>query len=156
MLTEGSVLGGVISASAYADGVAFVASNRYTEGMTDTCAIDVRDGHVIWRQTAADDHLWLVAHANGVVYVGTTGSTLYALDGASGNVLWMTDVPDSIAGGPRSRRPLFVHGAISGRSAAAKPARAGDGVRRQLGTRSTFTTERWAPRRLHDRAVVHD
>ncbi len=108
-LTDGSVLGGVISASAYADGVAFVASNRYSEGLTDTCAVDVRDGHVIWRQTTTNITYGAVAHANGVVYVGTTDKTVYALDGTSGDVLWMTDAPDSIAGGPAvSGGRLFV------------------------------------------------
>jgi outer membrane protein assembly factor BamB len=109
MLTDGSVLGGVISASAYADGVEFVASNRYLEGLTDTCAVDVRSGNVLWRQTATNITYGAVAHANGVVYVGTTDKTLYALDGASGNVLWMTTAPDSIAGGPAiSGGLLFV------------------------------------------------
>jgi outer membrane protein assembly factor BamB len=108
-LTDGSILGGVISASAYADGIAFAASNRYADGLTDTCAIDVRDGHIAWRQTQTMITYGAVAHANGVLYVGTTSGTVYALDGKSGSVLWMHDAMDSIAGGPAvSDGKLFV------------------------------------------------
>ena len=100
-LTTGSVLGGVISPSAYADGVAFVASNRYSEGLSDVVALDVRDGHELWRTTIpAETTYGGVAHANGVVYVGTTAASVIALDGATGQMLWSDNTPDSIAGGP--------------------------------------------------------
>jgi polyvinyl alcohol dehydrogenase (cytochrome) len=100
MLTQGSVLGGVISASAYADGVAFAASNRNMDGYTDTVAINVHDGKELWRNTAPMTTYGAVAHANGVLYLATTAGTVFALDGASGKVLWMADAPDSMAGGP--------------------------------------------------------
>jgi len=100
MITEGAVLGGVISASAYADGTLFVASNRYQMGATRTVALDATTGMVKWEHSAPMITYGGVAHANGVTYVGTTNGTLYALDASDGKELWSVDMPDAIAGSP--------------------------------------------------------
>jgi polyvinyl alcohol dehydrogenase (cytochrome) len=100
MITAGSVLGGVISASAYADETLFVSSNRFQDGQTRTVALDAATGMVRWEHMAPMITYGGVAHANGVTYVGTTAGTIFALDDANGSELWSEQLPDAIAGSP--------------------------------------------------------
>lgn len=100
MITPGAVLGGVISASAYANDSVFVASNRFQDGQTRTVALDATSGMVRWEHVSPMITYGGVAHANGVTYVGTTNGTIYALDAASGAELWSEQLPDAIAGSP--------------------------------------------------------
>jgi outer membrane protein assembly factor BamB len=101
-LGSGSVLGGVISASAYADGLIFAVCNAFARSSSTAFAIDARNGEIVWRFGLSNMTYGGVAHANGVVYIGTTSGALYALDGASGDMLWTDQAPDgqAIAGGP--------------------------------------------------------
>jgi polyvinyl alcohol dehydrogenase (cytochrome) len=100
MITPGAVLGGVISASAYANDSVFVASNRFMDGRTRTVALDATSGMVRWEHDAPMITYGGVAHANGVTYVGTTSGIAYALDASSGRELWSEQLPDAIAGSP--------------------------------------------------------
>ena len=98
-LTTGSVLGGVISASAYANGVAYVASNRFTEGLTDVVALDVSNGRELWRTTLSEITYGGVAYANGVVYLGNDSAKVFALNAATGATLWTDRTPNAIGSG---------------------------------------------------------
>jgi polyvinyl alcohol dehydrogenase (cytochrome) len=111
MISAGSSLGGVISASAYANGMIFVASNEGMAGPTATVALDAKDGHIVWRHSAPKVTYGGVAHANGVVYLATTAGSIFALDGAKGTMLWVDQTPENrpIAGSPSvSRGKLLV------------------------------------------------
>jgi polyvinyl alcohol dehydrogenase (cytochrome) len=99
-VSAGSVLGGVISASAYADGKIFVASNERFMGQSVVAALNAASGVEQWRQIVPTDTYSGVSHANGVVYVGTNGGTLHAFDASNGTPLFSDTLPDSIAGGP--------------------------------------------------------
>ena len=101
-VSSGSVLGGVISASAYADGLVFVASNEFVVSRTTLAAIDARNGDIVWSAQYGNLTYGGVAHANGVVYVGSTSGSMYAFDAASGELLWLDQTPGSqpIAGSP--------------------------------------------------------
>jgi polyvinyl alcohol dehydrogenase (cytochrome) len=101
-LTAGSVLGGVISASAFAQGMVFVASNDQAAAGTQTIGLNAKDGTIAWRHESPNLTYGGVAHANGVVYLGTTAGSIFALDGAKGTALWVDQTPESqpIAGSP--------------------------------------------------------
>jgi polyvinyl alcohol dehydrogenase (cytochrome) len=99
-VSTGSQLGGVMGASAYANGVVFVAGNERMAGTTTLMAINAADGAVLWTYSAASTTYASLAHANGVVYLGTTSGMLYAVDAASGHVLWSDMMPNGIGGGP--------------------------------------------------------
>jgi polyvinyl alcohol dehydrogenase (cytochrome) len=100
MITPGSPLGGVMSASAYANGMVYVASNRFGQGMTRTVALDASNGAVKWEHDEASVTYGGVAHANGVAYVATNAGTIWALDAQSGAELWSAALPDATAGSP--------------------------------------------------------
>jgi polyvinyl alcohol dehydrogenase (cytochrome) len=100
MLTAGSALGGVISASAYANDTVYVASNKYMEGATRTVALDAKTGMVRWEHSEPMITYGGVAHANGVTYVASTSGKVYALDAEKGTELWSDELPDSVAGSP--------------------------------------------------------
>ncbi|HKU39692.1 MAG TPA: PQQ-binding-like beta-propeller repeat protein [Polyangiales bacterium] len=111
MVSGGSALGGMVSASAYANGMLFVASNKGIGGPTLAAALDAKDGRVVWSHELQKVTYGGVAHANGVVYVGTTAGTIVALDGAKGTMLWVDQTPENqpIAGSPSvSRGKLLV------------------------------------------------
>lgn len=99
-LTRGSVLGGVISASAYAEGVVYVASNRFSEGLTDVVSLNTSDGSERWRVTLSSVTYGGVAYANGVVYIANDSATVVALDAASGEELWTDKLPNATAASP--------------------------------------------------------
>ncbi len=102
MITGGGPLGGVISASAYANGMIFVASNDMLTMQTTTVGISAKDGTIAWRHNAPNMTYGGIAHANGVVYFGTNAGSVYALDGANGTMLWVDQTPNMapIGGGP--------------------------------------------------------
>jgi polyvinyl alcohol dehydrogenase (cytochrome) len=102
MVTGGSALGGILSASAYANGMIFVASNTSIGGPLHVVALNAKDGTIAWMVEHASVAYGGVAHANGVVYVGTNGGDVLALDGAKGTMLWIDQTPDKspIGGGP--------------------------------------------------------
>jgi polyvinyl alcohol dehydrogenase (cytochrome) len=102
MITGGSSLGGIVSASAYANGMIFVASNVGLGGPTHAVALNAKDGTQLWMNEIPNVTYGGVAHANGVVFVGTTDGSIFAYDGAKGTMLW-TDRPNKmepIAGSP--------------------------------------------------------
>jgi polyvinyl alcohol dehydrogenase (cytochrome) len=110
-LTLGSQLGGVISASAYADGSIFVASNEFVADTTSIVSLAARDGHEQWRYRTPNLTYGGLVHVNGVLFAGTTDGLLLALDGATGAVLWADNAPSGqpIAGSPTwARGRLFV------------------------------------------------
>ena len=121
VLTQGSHLGGVMTAAAYADGVIYTASNLWPGGFNTEnpffpdfedpentsvmFALDAEDGGVLWQTDLPSPTLGAIAVAGGVVYSGATDGTLRAFDAESGEVLW-SDVPgnpmasgQSVAGG---------------------------------------------------------
>ncbi len=116
-LTPGSALGGVMTAAAFHDGVIFVGSNTWTNfggnlSLTDipfdapenTCgvfALDVNDdGNTRWNIEFESVCIGGVAHAAGVVYIGTANGTVHAIDAKTGEEVW-SDLagPDGIASG---------------------------------------------------------
>jgi polyvinyl alcohol dehydrogenase (cytochrome) len=111
MISGGSSLGGVVSASAYANGMLFAASNEKISGPTATVALDAKDGHIVWRYSSPNVTYGGLAHANGIVFLGTTAGSIFALDGAKGTMLWVDTTPNNqpIAGSPSvSRGKLLV------------------------------------------------
>jgi polyvinyl alcohol dehydrogenase (cytochrome) len=99
-VSTGSTLGGVMGASAYANGVVFVAGNERTAGKTTLMAINALDGAVLWTYSATSTTYASLATANGVVYLGTTAGTLHAVEAATGRLLWSDAMPNGIGGGP--------------------------------------------------------
>jgi polyvinyl alcohol dehydrogenase (cytochrome) len=101
-ITGGSALGGVISASAYAEGLIFAVSNTLSASRSTLVAIDARNGQIVWRVDLSNLTYGGVAHANGVVFVGTTAGNVYAFAGATGDMLWVDQTPGQqpIAGSP--------------------------------------------------------
>jgi polyvinyl alcohol dehydrogenase (cytochrome) len=99
-VSTGSQLGGVMGATAYANGVVFVAGNERTAGKTTLMAINAADGAVLWTYSASSTTYASLAQANGVVYLGTTSGMLHAVDAASGHLLWSDMMPNGIGGGP--------------------------------------------------------
>jgi polyvinyl alcohol dehydrogenase (cytochrome) len=97
-VSGGGPLGGVMSASAYADGFVYAAANDQRAGRTVIAAIDAAGGRVAWQHETPMSTYGGVAHANGVVYVATTAGTVLALNAETGAVLWSDQTPDSIAG----------------------------------------------------------
>jgi polyvinyl alcohol dehydrogenase (cytochrome) len=109
MVTAGSSLGGIISASAYANGMIFVASNAGMGGPTHTVALNAKDGTIAWMHESPEVTYGGVAHANGVVYVGTNGGSIFALDGAKGTMLWVDQTLDEQ---PIGGSPSISHGKL--------------------------------------------
>lgn len=101
-LGSGSVLGGVISASAYADGTIFVANNNFVLSTTRAVAIDAQSGDTSWSADLSGMTYAGVAHANGIVFFGSTSGTIQAFDAGSGEALWVDQTPNNqpIAGSP--------------------------------------------------------
>jgi polyvinyl alcohol dehydrogenase (cytochrome) len=101
-ISGGSALGGVISASAYADGLLFVVSNNFAASRSTLVAIDARNGQILWRFDVDNLTYGGVAHANGVVFVGSTSGSIYAFADATGEMLWADQTPNQqpIAGSP--------------------------------------------------------
>jgi polyvinyl alcohol dehydrogenase (cytochrome) len=85
--------------------VIFVSSNvgaadAKTPGTTAvTFALRARDGSVIWRRPFDQTIYGALTYANGVVYHGTTGGRIVALDAGSGEVKWSTEPGADIGGG---------------------------------------------------------
>jgi polyvinyl alcohol dehydrogenase (cytochrome) len=103
-VSTGSQLGGVMGATAYANGVVFVAGNERTAGKTTLMALNAGDGAVLWTYSANSTTYASLAHANGVVYLGTTAGMLHAVDAASGHLLWSDTMPNGIGGETVGRR----------------------------------------------------
>jgi polyvinyl alcohol dehydrogenase (cytochrome) len=98
-VSGGSVLGGIMGASAYANGVVFVAGNEGIGGKTTAMALNATDGSVLWTFSAPQTTYAALAQAGGVVYLGTTGGVIYGIDAATGKQLWTDKLPDATAGG---------------------------------------------------------
>jgi polyvinyl alcohol dehydrogenase (cytochrome) len=101
-ITAGAVLGGVISAPAYADGLIFVASNQFVASSSTQVAIDARNGDIVWRESYGGLTYGGVSYANGVVFSASESGAIYARDAMSGAALWTDAAPDGqpIAGSP--------------------------------------------------------
>lgn len=106
-LPEGDRLGGIMTTSAYADGVVYVSSNRWGPSILDfhhpdhastTYALDAATGAELWSTDLPSPAFGALTHANGVIYQPTVKGTAYALDAASGAVLWQ-DAPGADLGG---------------------------------------------------------
>ena len=108
-ITEGSVLGGVISASACDGTTIYVASNDRGPMQTRTVAINAADGQIRWSHDSSADTYGGLAFAGGVVYLGTTAGHLHAIDAENGSDLFTDVLPDSIAAGAAvAEGKLFV------------------------------------------------
>lgn len=99
-VSGGSVLGGIMGAAAYANGTVFVAGNERTAGNTSVAALNATDGSQLWTLSVPSATYGSLAHANGVVYLASTGGMLYGIDAASGHQLWSDMMPNGIAAGP--------------------------------------------------------
>jgi polyvinyl alcohol dehydrogenase (cytochrome) len=111
-LTEGSHLGGVMNAGAYANGVLFVNSNHFTkeigadaldapdpENTNTTVALSGDTGEELWRLEQPYPSVGGLLWAGGVVYHGSADGTLHAMDADTGDVLWETKAGPSMASG---------------------------------------------------------
>jgi polyvinyl alcohol dehydrogenase (cytochrome) len=93
-LTTGSAIGGVMGVADVADDSVLVASNIMGAGMrSELFSVEATTGAIRW-QTGLDGlNIAGATVANGVVYVGTSGThpdqgTIYAIDAADGSILW--------------------------------------------------------------------
>jgi outer membrane protein assembly factor BamB len=77
----------VESSAALAEGLVFVGSSDWDK----VNAINASTGELKWDFTTEGDPWSSPAVANGVVYIGSTGAGLYALDAASGSELWTVE-----------------------------------------------------------------
>ncbi|MCX7619427.1 MAG: PQQ-binding-like beta-propeller repeat protein [Acidimicrobiales bacterium] len=104
-LTPGSVLGGVIGSSAFAEGTIFVASNvgnpenNAPTSASKVVALDAVTGAKLWETELPGSVFAPVSAVRGVVFVATTGATFHAFDAATGDELWQAKAPDQIGGG---------------------------------------------------------
>jgi polyvinyl alcohol dehydrogenase (cytochrome) len=93
----GGFFGGIISASAYADGAVFVLSNDAAQGEVVAAALDAASGQPIWQRRLPGQTFSGVAWNNGLVFAGTLDGTLTALDAESGETRWSDALPDAVA-----------------------------------------------------------
>ena len=107
-VSPGGIFGGIISASAYANGVIYVASNDAAAGETAVMALDGATGNVVWQDALQQQTYGGVVYANGVVFVGTLSSELTAFDAMSGTRLWTEMLPDVVASPVVSNGTLLV------------------------------------------------
>jgi len=96
-VSPGGLFGGIISASAYADGAIFVLSNDAALGEVAAAALDAASGKPIWQRRLPGQSFSGVAYSNGLVFTGTLDGTLSALDARSGEPLWSDRLPDAVA-----------------------------------------------------------
>ncbi|MFD0883542.1 PQQ-binding-like beta-propeller repeat protein [Streptosporangium algeriense] len=116
----GGVHGGIEWGSA-TDGKRFYVSNANTShvpytlpnGQTTTngifAALDVRTGKILW-QTADPSNaetMGAVTTANGVMYAGSMSGHMYAINGATGKILW-----DYLGEGSSNAGPAIVGGTV--------------------------------------------
>lgn len=107
-VSPGGIFGGIISAPAYANGMIYVASNDAAAGQTSVMALDGATGSTIWHDALPQQSYGGVAYANGLVYVGTLSSQLFAFDATSGARVWTEMLPDVVASPVISNGMLFV------------------------------------------------
>jgi polyvinyl alcohol dehydrogenase (cytochrome) len=96
-VSPGGLFGGIISASAYADGAIFVLSNDAALGEVVAAALDATTGTPIWHRRLPGQSFSGVAYSNGLVFTGTLDGTLSALDARSGEPRWSDKLPDAVA-----------------------------------------------------------
>lgn len=104
----GGIFGGIISASAYANGLVYVACNDAPAGETVVMALDSASGTIAWQDALPQQSFGGIAYANGIVFVGTMASELHAFDAMSGARLWNDMLPDVAASPVVSNGMLFV------------------------------------------------
>jgi outer membrane protein assembly factor BamB len=78
----------VRSSPAVADGLVIVATAETTPMDGTAVALDEATGAIVWRSPLADYSTSSPAIANGVVYVGSYDTRLYAIDALTGALLW--------------------------------------------------------------------
>ncbi|GCE28821.1 hypothetical protein KDA_43050 [Dictyobacter alpinus] len=88
---------------------------------TPLTVLNATDGHVLWQLTPRAGEGTFgsgigggIAENNGVVYFSTTQGTVYAVQEASGTVLWHTSQPTSDAPRPvfSAAAPVFMNGVV--------------------------------------------
>lgn len=104
----GGIFGGIISASAYANGIVYVACNDAAGGQTLVKALDAATGDVIWDDALTQQTYGGVSYANGVVFVGTMAMELVAFDAMTGDRLWTEMLPDVASSPVVAQGMLFV------------------------------------------------
>jgi polyvinyl alcohol dehydrogenase (cytochrome) len=107
-VSPGGIFGGIIAASAYANGLVYAAGNDPDSGETAVAAIDAVDGAIVWDARVPQQGFGGLAYANGVVFIGTFSATLTAFDALSGGVLWSEVLPDVAASPAISNGMLFI------------------------------------------------
>ena len=114
-LTEGSHLGGVMVAAAYAENTVFVVSNSWPGGFdteniwipdfqaeensSTLFALNATNGDTRWEYELPHPTLGALAVAGGVVYTGTSDGHLRGFDARSGALLWEDQTGYSMASG---------------------------------------------------------
>jgi polyvinyl alcohol dehydrogenase (cytochrome) len=99
-VSSGSELGGVMGASAYANGAIYVAGNEGVAGNTTLLAINATDGSVLWTKSVTGTTYGSLAQVGGAVFLSTTEGAIYAFDAASGMQRWTDMFPNGSAAGP--------------------------------------------------------
>jgi polyvinyl alcohol dehydrogenase (cytochrome) len=107
-VSPGGIFGGIIAASAYANGLIYAAGNDPDAGETAVAAIDAASGAIVWDARLPQQSFGGLAYANGVVFMGTLSSTLTAFDALSGAVLWSETLTDVAASPAIANGMLFV------------------------------------------------
>ena len=104
-MTPGSLLGGVIGTSAYAEGVIYVGSNvgdpvsNGPTGTTEVLALAAADGEVLWRHEMEGAIYAPITTTPGLVYAASTSGTMAILDAETGEERWSHQAPDQVGGG---------------------------------------------------------
>lgn len=104
-MTGGSVLGGVIGTSAYAEGTLYVGSNAGGEGNmptgeTEVLALDADTGEIRWSTTLPGAIYAPITVVPDLVLAATTEGQMVALDAGSGEQRWSFTAPDQVGSGP--------------------------------------------------------
>ena len=103
------VLGGVMSALAYGDGVVYVASNNLgmawdgnvllpgiVGGTGNLTAIDVETGEILWAAELQGSGYGAATIANDLVFTSDDRGNVYAFDRTSGEAIWTFEAPGGI------------------------------------------------------------
>jgi polyvinyl alcohol dehydrogenase (cytochrome) len=93
---------GILSTAAFDGSRLYVGSGKPPNGVSDALgaftALDPTTGLVIWQTSVANPVIAPVSYANGVVF-GVSGNHVYALDAATGTILWTGYTKATCVGG---------------------------------------------------------
>jgi outer membrane protein assembly factor BamB len=110
----------VRSSPAVADGMVFVSTAETAPMNGAAIALDAATGDIVWRYPLADYATSSPAIANGVLYVGSYDTRLYAIDELTGELLWaptwgVDNLPRGINSSPAIARGHVYVGCRNGK-----------------------------------------